>query len=512
MIGAQRRFIIRTDASAEIGLGHIMRCFGIAQALMKRGCDVFLAGSSTTHGILQNLSGNDSGLDSIIIEKQHPHHDDLSHMLRMLNSEFKSNPGMCTWVIVDGYHFTETYLEAIRNTGCRVMVIDDMAHLTHYHADVILNPNLHATELTYARDPDTVLLMGGRYSIVRNAFLLFAGYPRPNRAKARRILITMGGTDTHNVTIKILEAVDSLNDTELIVKVVVGSINPNKALLTERVSDVDFNCQLIENVSDMAKLMEWSDLAISAGGTTCLELAFMGVPFITVATASNQIAITEYLNRAGMTLNLGWYDSLAIPEIASAIRELIDNDSKRRQLSKRGRRSVDGKGAERIADALIPMKFGLRDANHHDCNIIWQWANDPTVREASFNPDPIPFEDHENWFHHRMQDEMCRIYIAETADQVPFGQARIEFDGTKAVISVSIDPLFRAKGLGARLIRTASEMALDTLPIDFIEALIKPENERSFQAFKRAGYKETSRLTMHGKPCRQLSYSREVRL
>ncbi|MCG2756942.1 MAG: hypothetical protein L6263_00720 [Desulfobacteraceae bacterium] len=50
-----------------------------------------------------------------------------------------SNSTNTTWIVVDGYHFTPDYQKATREKGYRLLVIDDMAHLDHYHADILLN-------------------------------------------------------------------------------------------------------------------------------------------------------------------------------------------------------------------------------------------------------------------------------------------------------------------------------------------------------------------------------------
>ena len=51
--------------------------------------------------------------------------------------------------------------------------------------------------------------------------------------------------------------------------------------------------------------MAWADLAISGAGSTCWELACMGLPAVTLVLAENQRAIAEQLNAAGLVLNLG---------------------------------------------------------------------------------------------------------------------------------------------------------------------------------------------------------------
>ena len=67
--------------------------------------------------------------------------------------------------MLDGYDFDSTYQSRIKETGCGLLVIDDTAHLDQYHADVLLNQNIHAPELHYQCEPSTQLLLGSRYAL-----------------------------------------------------------------------------------------------------------------------------------------------------------------------------------------------------------------------------------------------------------------------------------------------------------------------------------------------------------
>ena len=93
-------------------------------------------------------------------------------------------------------------------------------------------------------------------------------------------------------------------------------------------------------------------MALSASGSTCWELAFMGVPTVIIVTADNQRAIAERLDAAGVAESLGWHADVEELEIADACAALRGNHARRREMSEKGRLLVDGRGAERAADIL----------------------------------------------------------------------------------------------------------------------------------------------------------------
>ena len=73
----------------------------------------------------------------------------------------------------------------------------------------------------------------------------------------------------------------------------------------------------------MPDLMAWADVALSAGGTTAWELAYMGVPSLAVVLAPNQQRSVDGLSALGVVENLGWHAQMAEDEIARAVQQLV---------------------------------------------------------------------------------------------------------------------------------------------------------------------------------------------
>ena len=64
-------------------------------------------------------------------------------------------------------------------------------------------------------------------------------------------------------------------------------------------------------IPNMPSLMNWADLAITAGGSTSWELAFMGVPNLIINFAKNQVSNSEQLHDSGLAMNLGDYKRIS---------------------------------------------------------------------------------------------------------------------------------------------------------------------------------------------------------
>ncbi len=132
----------------------------------------------------------------------------------------------------------------------------------------------------------------------------------------------------------------------------------------------------------------------------------------------------------------------------------------------------------------------LRTVQENDGKLLWEWANDPQVRAASFSSDPIPWEQHVQWFNAQLNNPNCLIYIAMNSDNIPIGQIRFELEKNNAVMSISIASNYRHQGYGSELIKVGCDRLFKELKIPLIHAYIKPDNQSSIRSFLKAGFVE----------------------
>ena len=130
----------------------------------------------------------------------------------------------------------------------------------------------------------------------------------------------------------------------------------------------------------------------------------------------------------------------------------------------------------------------LRPATTDDAERVWNWRNEPSVRAASRESEPIPLDDHKRWFERRLQESDVMILIVSGEDGIDIGYVRFEIEAEEAEISIALDPKSRGKGLGAAAIRSASDTLINTGRVRTIVALIKPGNEASVRVFSKSGY------------------------
>jgi RimJ/RimL family protein N-acetyltransferase len=142
----------------------------------------------------------------------------------------------------------------------------------------------------------------------------------------------------------------------------------------------------------------------------------------------------------------------------------------------------------------------LREAREEDCRLLWEWTNDPEVRTASFSTAPVPWDDHRSWFHSKLADPSCLLYIATDGAGRPIGQVRFDVRGAAAVVSTSLDRRRRGQGYGAAVIRLTSRALFEAAPVEAIHAYVKEDNKASATVFAKAGYTNTGAALVHGQP------------
>ena len=297
-----------------------------------------------SEGLRQRLA--DEGFQVIMLERPYPDLADWETTSQVLAAYPEA------WVVIDGYHFDPTYQRRIKQAEHPLLVIDDMARLDHYYADVVLNQNINAERLHYSCEPYTRLLLGTRYVLLRSEFLAWRNWQREIPKLARKVLVTLGGGDSDNQTLKVIRALQQLDVDGLEAVVVIGASNPHFRALQSAASNSQSAIRLVQNVTDMSELMAWADVAVSAGGSTCWEMAFMGLPSLILITAENQRAVAAGLHERGAALSLGWWEEVREQEIAELLGMLMENDTKRTEMIQIGRQLVDGRGLERILAAM----------------------------------------------------------------------------------------------------------------------------------------------------------------
>ena len=494
--------IIRADGNTRIGSGHVMRCLALAQGWQDKGGRIVLLMGEESASLSERWRRE--GMEAEVIPA-HPG----SGKDAMETADFAKGNG-ANWIVVDGYQFDAGYQRIIKETGLKLLFVDDYGHADHYYADIVLNQNIQAHEGLYKkREPYTRLLLGTDYVLLRGEFLKWREYRREIPEVAKKILITMGGSDPDNCTLKVSEALFLLQLKDICVIAVVGGNNPHYETLKSRINGAPSPIVLERNVTNMPELMAWADVAISAGGSTVWEILFMGLPNLTIIVAENQRDSVEKLELYNATVNLGSKDDLNPDRISREVERLCRDRAGRVKMLDGNRSLVDGGGVERVLSALYTYDPGksrngdieIRKAVFADAYQIWRLANSRTVRENAFNSKAIPLDEHIKWYRYKLSSSDCIIRVLEYNSVL---SAIIRYDRiNKSYIEIDfavIDSL-RGKGLGTEILKSTMAIAVQDLSVDCLRGTVLKKNGPSQKSFLKAGFKKVSESNIHGHDC-----------
>ncbi len=487
--------LIRADANGRVGTGHVMRCMSFAQAWKAEG----------RHVLFATCCDNESLLDRVRAEgfsvKRLGKGDDVSDTIGILEDED------IDWVVLDGYHFGPDHHRAVRDRGRKLLVIDDFAHLDHYHADIVVNQNYGAENFFYECQPYTKVFAGTAYVILRREFLAYRDFDRVVPDIADRLLITMGGGDRDNLTLKILRAVN-LVDRPLQVKVVIGSGNPHCESIRREAGKSRHTVEILTAVSDMAPLMAWAHASISAGGTTTWELAFMGLPSLLCIVADNQESSVNCLAGKGICSSLGWICDRSEAEIAGQITDLLSDTDRRARMSQAAGELVDGRGMERIICGMAGngtfcgdfhtlrrdiVSDGLTFRNfvnlsEEEKEVVRVSRNAGEIRKWMFTDHIISKEEHLR-FLDRLKNDARNFYWLVLAGDRPAGVGsfqNVNFRaGTGELGIYAIE-----KGRGKNIVRQLIYVWFDLWKMNTLRCAVLEGNGRARNLYRENGFEE----------------------
>lgn len=339
--------LMRADSNAQVGTGHVMRCLALAQAWQDGGGEALFLMAPGAPAVAERIRSEGMKVQTLLSASGTS--GDAAELTAL------SRKVSATWVVLDGRHFPSEYHKHIKQADLRLACIDDQALLHSYYSEVIVNPNPRAEELKYPCLPGTRLLLGTKYALLRREFSTRTDIRRPLSERGRNVLVTMGGADPDNITGKVLKALAQLPLSEVLLTVVIGPNNPHESALRNIMACLQAPIILHKDVANMPDLIGKADLCITAGGGTCWELAFMGVPMLLITIAENHVSTVDTLAKEGCAISLGWFHALTAQTIASSVRNLLQDRGHRQRLVKTGRRLVDGQGAARIVRSLKPL-------------------------------------------------------------------------------------------------------------------------------------------------------------
>lgn len=354
----------RTDASLDIGTGHVMRCLTLAKEIERHGGSaIFLCREHKGHLIEHIQNQNFDVLPLKVGQVDSRVGDKLVHA-NWLGATQEEDAMVCRaalkgteldLIVVDHYGLDAVWQHALGDMAQQVMAIDDIADRRH-DCDMLLDQNLGRQDAHYKTlvPSHCKVLTGPRYALLRPEFAKWRDFSlqrRENLSEVRSLLLNLGGVDKENLTTVILAALENCNlPPACRITVVMGGSAPGLSEVTAKAAGMGWKTEVLVNVDNMAELMAHADLAIGAAGTTSWERCCLGLPTILMVLAGNQRMLAENLCKAGAGIMIEKKTSIAT-QLSSQVEELMDV-GRLALMAGHAAAVTDGQGTARVWENL----------------------------------------------------------------------------------------------------------------------------------------------------------------
>ena len=271
----------------------------------------------------------------------------LKHHASLIITDLCTRPALANRYELDLYHrLLSSALTVLSMAGGDILDIP---------STIVVYPYFRTNFPDRKADNTCLQLVGPEYYIFRREFAKAAGTVRIIRARAQRILVTIGGGDEFHLSAKVIAALRSLSQPGLNLRIVIG-LAFSDSLKRKIISLLEgFPCEheILDHNTNLADAMLWADLAITGDGLTKYETAVTGTPSLMLSRPDSETPINDEFERAGSTRQLGDGTAISIEALTELIAQLMRDHGARQTMSQRGKAMVDGNGLERIL-AVIP--------------------------------------------------------------------------------------------------------------------------------------------------------------
>ncbi|GAB6190220.1 glycosyltransferase [Marinitoga arctica] len=324
-----------TSGNSEIGMGHIYRTVTLAETLIGHNIDFFLVDTSEYAKKIISINGfkyYENDIDSLYkIAKKY----DI--------------------IVNDFLDTSEEYMNNLKKSNNFIVNFEDLSIYSD-KANLVINSLYERIKVPQNHK------YGYEYCVLKEDFLL----TQPNNFsdEVKNILITFGGVDKNNLTLKSVIALQKiLKKRNIKIKIIIGPGYKELKKLNEIIQNIGIekNIEIIQNVRNMAKEMKNIDLALTSNGRTVYELASMRIPIISIAQNDRETLHTFARYNNGVKY-LGIACNVDENKIYNTILDLLNNKEERFLMYKNLPYKELRTGINRVKNTIIEY--------------YWRWRND----------------------------------------------------------------------------------------------------------------------------------------
>ncbi len=330
-----------TEGGNKIGMGHFLRCFGIADKLMELGEDVcYIIPPDADKSFPESKGFKIYVLDPV--EGAVWNTDEAIEILLKSGADT---------VIADSYRLSKEDFAQVRNV-CRLIYLDDL-DTYDCNADAVINFNPGADAAKYLQFdvPGRSVYAGVEYYPLRREF---EGKRKTFiSADVKRVLLTSGSTDPEECILQILNGIEPAFYSRIEFEILTGMyFSDDYKDRLKTFCKTNTNVKMLPWGDRVSDVLAEADLLITPGSSMVMEGLSLNVPCITYEFVDNHHETVKWLDELEMTAAFGKLGKeIAADNIRSIFDKELDPDV-RIKRSETYSKSFDGKGLDRVADII----------------------------------------------------------------------------------------------------------------------------------------------------------------
>lgn len=358
--------LFRVDATSEKGYERLSRCQIFAMALQRRRRPTYFVSQLDPRSLALNIKR--AGNEWIDADYSAGTPDDLRELVQEVR---RLSPAA---VIVDDATVSQEYLVELASTGVLVVSIDHQG-LIHFPSQLIINPTLGPSREGYEFDPRTQLLLGSRFALVRPELrrnrpgrsqepaALTQLQGKPTTGQMYRALVALGEDDPNRRTLELARQLLNMPRVGM-VDIIVRREHPDLEKIQALVEANKERMELGLEPAEVAARVVRCHFAVTSGSGWSLELACLGVPQLVIVQNEAHWPNAQRLEEEGCVSCLGWHENVSAQTIRHAVQNLLTDPLERQAMSRCGRQLIDGRGPDRLVNALEVMLHPSRLADY----------------------------------------------------------------------------------------------------------------------------------------------------
>lgn len=338
------KLLYRVDGSTHIGYGHLIRCISLAKYCRKRGLDcLFILQLSdqkveallTKEGLVYQFIQNET--DIVLIKEW------SNTIILDIN-----NP-----VLFKEASAYRTHLAFLKEAGFITIAFEEFI-ADPFPSDIVIIPYIGAETLVAERVSSSKYLLGPAYFIFRDEFLHSPAITIRDEVKS--IFICMGGTDPEKLTEKLIVFLLQYPAT-FFVKIILAAIDEERRIDLEQILvNYKGGYEIVINPPDISSIMIATDLGVINSGLIKYEACLLGVPCISISNSKTHEPLMQLFSQRKLLRHIGTGSELTYDDFALVLSALVTDKAERSKLSANALNMFDGKGIERVYEAIENLK------------------------------------------------------------------------------------------------------------------------------------------------------------